>query len=84
VVHGACGKSVNTWSDMKQKFLLKYKDYYKGKYRCEEIFKMTQKEEESLEHYIERFQYNFQRYGIKLDKNTQQIVMLRGMRDECI
>jgi hypothetical protein len=42
-----------------------------GKYRKEEIFKMTQKEDEILEDYIERFQYNLQwSKHSKLDEKT--------------
>jgi hypothetical protein len=42
-------------------FLIKYQDYCKARELREEIFKMKQKEEESLEDYLEKFLYNRQR-----------------------
>jgi hypothetical protein len=41
--------------------LQKYQDYCKDKERREEVFKITQHEDEILEDYVERFNYNFQR-----------------------
>jgi hypothetical protein len=58
---GLNGDSIQTWDEMKKVFLKKYQDYCKGRELREEIFKMTQKEDESLEDYMERFQYNLQR-----------------------
>jgi hypothetical protein len=58
---GLGGKSIHTWDDMKKYFLKKYQDYCKMRDLHEEIFKMTQKEDKSLEDYVERFQYNLQR-----------------------
>ena len=49
---------IQTWEDMKHIFLKRYQDYCKVN---EDIFEMTQGEEESLEEYIELFQYNLQR-----------------------
>ena len=49
--------SIRSWNDMKNIFLEKYKD-------CdlrEEIFRMNQEEDESLEDLIERFMYNVKR-----------------------
>jgi hypothetical protein len=46
------------WEDMKNKFLTKYQPYCKSKDSKEDIFKMTQSEEESLEEYLEKFLYN--------------------------
>jgi hypothetical protein len=42
---GLGGNSINTWDEMKQKFLKKYQDYCKVRDIREEIFKMSQKEE---------------------------------------
>ena len=52
------GNCIQTWEDMKHVFLERYQDYCKVN---EDIFKMTQGEQESLEEYVERFQYNLQR-----------------------
>ena len=45
---------------MKNVFLDKYQEYCKDKDQKETIFKMTQQEDENLEDYVERFQYNLQ------------------------
>jgi hypothetical protein len=58
---GLGGQSINTWDVMKQAFLKKYQDYCKARDLHEEIFKINQKEDESLEDYMEQFQYNLQR-----------------------
>jgi hypothetical protein len=53
--------SICSWDQMTKKFLDKYQDYCKDKERREEVFKMMQHEDESLEDYVERFTYNLQR-----------------------
>jgi hypothetical protein len=46
---------------------------------------MTQKEEETLEDYVERFQYNLQRTKQNtLDPETLRIIFLRGIKDDCM
>ena len=57
---GLRGNNIHTWEDMKKVFLQKYEDYCKARDLIEEIFHMTQKEDESLEYYVELFQYNIQ------------------------
>ena len=49
--------SIRSWNDMKNIFLEKYKDHDLK----EEIFRMNQREDESLEDLIERFMYNIKR-----------------------
>jgi hypothetical protein len=44
--------NIHTWDQMAKKFLEKYQDYYKGKERREEVFRMTQHEDKSLEYYV--------------------------------
>ena len=44
-----------------EEILEKYQDYYKDKERREEVFRMTQHEDDILEDHIERFNYNLQR-----------------------
>jgi hypothetical protein len=53
--------NIHSWDHMKKKFLDKYQDYCKDKERREEVLKMMQHEDESLEDYVERFTYNLQR-----------------------
>ena len=57
------GETVTTWDQMKQVFLEKYQEYCNTKDKREELFKMVQKDEESLEYFIERILYNVQRAG---------------------
>ena len=49
--------SIRSWNDMQKIFLEKYKD----RDLREEIFRMNQEEDESLEDLIERFMYNVKR-----------------------
>lgn len=48
-------KAIRTWDDKKRIFLEKYKYYCIHHDLKEEVFKMTQKEDESLEDLVERF-----------------------------
>ena len=74
------GNCIQTWEDMKHVFLKRYQDYCRVN---EDIFKMRQGEEESLEEYIERFQYNLQRSKQrKLGKEILKTFLLKGIQDE--
>jgi hypothetical protein len=53
--------SIRSWEDMKSTFLKKYQDYCRTRDSRNDIFKMQQSEEESLEDYVERFLYNLQK-----------------------
>lgn len=70
---------------MKEEFLLKYHDYYQANDLKEEIFRITQKEEKSLEDYMEKFHYNLQRskFG-DLAREILKILFLRGIRDDLL
>ena len=47
------------------------------------MFKMTQKEEEMLEDYLERFHYTVKRARQNhLDLDTLKIILLRGIIDD--
>ena len=52
------GNYIQTWEDMKNVFLKKYQNYCKA---IEGIFRMISGEDESLEDYVEKFQYNLQK-----------------------
>lgn len=43
---------------MNNYFLTKYQDYYRTRDLKDEIFKMSTKDNETLEEYVERFHYN--------------------------
>ena len=57
------GETVTNWDRMKQVFLEKYQEYCNTKDKREELFKMVQRDDESLEDFVERILYNVQRAG---------------------
>jgi hypothetical protein len=58
---GLGGGTINSLDEMKQAFLMKYQDYHRARDLKDEIFKMVAKENQTLEEYVEIFQYNLQR-----------------------
>ena len=71
--------SIRSWNDMQKIFLEKYKDHDIK----EEIFRMNQREDESLEDLIERFMYNVKRGKLHhLGSNTLKTLLLRTISDE--
>jgi hypothetical protein len=70
---------------MKQTFLLEYQDCCRMRDLKDEIFQMTMKENESLEEYVEIFQYNLQisPYGT-LPRLVLKETLIKGMRDEWV
>lgn len=80
---GLRSNSIMTWDEMKKVFLRKYQDHCKTRDLKEEIFGMNQKEGESLEDLVERFQYILQRSNMnQLDKETKRTIVLRAIRTE--
>ena len=74
------GNCIQTWENMKNIFLKKHQDYCKSN---EDIFGMIQGEDESLEDYVERFQYNLQKSKHKhLEKEILKTLLLKGIKDE--
>lgn len=55
---GLAGSTINLWDVMKNTFLTKYEDYYRIRDLKYEIFKMPMKDNETIEEYVEWFQYN--------------------------
>ena len=75
------GGTVANWDKMKQVFLEKYQEYCNTKDKREELFKMVQKEDESLEDFVERLLYNVQRAGqTNMGLDVLKIILLRGIR----
>jgi hypothetical protein len=72
--------NIHTWDQMTKIFLEKYQNYCKDEERREEVFRMTQHEDESLEDYVERFNNNFhrERQG-DLAPKTGCVLFLRGI-----
>ena len=79
------GHVITTWEQMKQKFLTKYQDYCWTREKREEPFKMVQKEDENLEDFVERLQYNLQRSNhLDVSKDILKTILLKGVRDDCL
>ena len=57
---GLGGGTINNWDQMKNIFLTKYQDYCQTRELKDEIFNMSTKYNETLEEYVEIFQYNLQ------------------------
>jgi len=79
------GHVITTWEQMKQNFLLKYQDYCQTREKMEELFNMVQKEDENLEDFVERLQYNLQRSNHPdVSKDILKTILLKGVRDDCL
>lgn len=76
--------TINSWDDMKFSFLNKYQDYFKRR-DVNDIFRMQQIEEESLEEYLQRFLYNYHKSRVgNPDERIFRTISLKGLREECI
>ena len=65
--------------------LEKYKDYCIHHELGNEVFKMNQKEDESLEYLVERFTYNIKISKLQnLGSNTLKILLINVIKDEWI
>ena len=53
--------TINNWDDIRKNFLKKYQALWKTKYSKDDIFRMSQQEDESLEEYLKTFLYNLQK-----------------------
>lgn len=74
------GNCIQTWKDMKHVFLKRYQDYCRVN---EDMFEITQGEEETLENYVECFQYNLQRSKLRQSgKDTLNRLLLKGIKNE--
>lgn len=77
---GLGAQAITTWDQMKEGFLTKYQDYCQTRERKEELFKMVQKEDESLEDFVERLQYNLQRSDHpSMSKDIPKTILLKGV-----
>ena len=77
--------TILSWDGMKEAFLQKYHDYCRARDARNDIFKMQHSKEESLEDYLERFLYNYQKKKqFSLDKATIRTIFLKVVRDGCI
>jgi len=84
---GLGGGVINNWDQMKEAFLKKYQDYCRSRELKDEIFQMSARPNETLEEYVERFQYNLQRYpyaSLPLPDNVLKTALIRGMKEQWI
>ena len=77
---------VSTWDEMKTLFLDKYKEYYKeNDSRGDDIFRISQKEDEILKDYVSHFLYTLQKNPQHvLSKDSKNLFFFRGMNDNCL
>lgn len=72
--------TIYSWDDMKSTFLRKYRDYYKTR-DLNDILRMQQLHDESLEEYLERFLYHFHKsQGAHLDEKTVKMVFSKRIK----
>ena len=76
--------TIRYWDDMKNSFLNKCQEYCKTRYYRNDIFRMQQQEDESLEDYVERFSYNLQKNRNKLNNATIRTIFLKGILEEYV
>ena len=82
---GVSGGTINDWDQMKTSFLKKYQDYCQTRELKDEIFQMVSKPSDTLEEYVERFQYNMQRSPYaNLPNNVLKTTMIKGMKDQWV
>ena len=77
------GETVTTWDQMKLVFLAKYQEYCRMKDKREELFKMVQKDDESLEDFVEITLYNVHRSShTTIGRDVLKIILLCGIRED--
>jgi len=67
---------------METEFLEKYQDYCRSSNKNEELFKIRQGEEESLEDYVDRFNFSLRRYGNPVDHSLARTLLIKGLDKE--
>eukprot|EP00253_Pinus_taeda_P019887 PITA_19887 len=75
--------TINDWDGMRRVFLRKYQPYCRSKDMKDEIFRMSQQEDETLEEYLERVVYNLQKSKHRtMPLDLIRIIFLKGIREE--
>lgn len=75
--------AIQDWQAMKTLFLEKYKDYCRGlDLKGDKIFKMSQRENETLVDYVARFLFKIQHNTQhQLNEASQKHIFLKGVHD---
>lgn len=83
---GLGANAAGTWDEIHNLFLEKYKEYCKGSDpRGDDIFRMSQKEDETLEDYGSHFLYTMQKNPQHvLAEDSLKLVFLRGVNENCL
>lgn len=78
--------AITSWIVMKNIFLQKYQDYCRGQdTRKENIFRMSQGEDEPLEDHLEQFQFCLKKpRQNSINPQSLKIIFLRGITKDCI
>ena len=76
--------TIRSWDDTKNAFLKKYQEYCKTRDSRNDITRMQQQEDESLEDYVERFPYNLQKNRNELNNATIKTIFLNGILEEYV
>ena len=86
MVHGVGCQCCSRLATMSNLFLTKYKEYYRGQdLKGGDIFKMSQKDDETLEDYVSWFMFNLQHNTHhQLNEESKKHLFLRGVNDESI
>eukprot|EP00253_Pinus_taeda_P026627 PITA_26627 len=75
--------TITNWDGMRKVFLRKYQPYCRSKDSKDDIFRMTQQEDETLEEYLERFIYNLQKSKHRtMPLELTRTIFLKGIREE--
>ena len=83
---GLGANEAGTWDEFQTFFLEKYKEYCKeNDSRRDDIFRMSKKEDETLEDYVSLFLYALQKNPQHvLTEDSQKLVFLRGVKEDCL
>ena len=76
--------TIRTWEEMRIAFLKKYQEYCRTSDSHNDIFRMQQQEDQSLEDYIERLVYNLQKNRNDLNLTTIRTIFFKGILEENI
>jgi len=75
--------AITNWDGMRRIFLRKYQPYCRSKDSKDDIFRMNQQEDESLEEYLEQFAYNLQNSKHRsMTLDLIRTIFFRGIREE--
>ena len=76
--------TIRSWDDMRIAFLKKYQEYCRTRDSHNNVFRMQQQEDKSLEDYVERFACNLQKNRNELNNATiKTIYFKRHLRRVC-